>query len=170
MTEDNQISSAVVDENDGELDKIYNQTVKKVTEDYEALHFNTGISQLMIFVNDAYKAKSLAKEQVEGFIQLIAPIAPHMAEEVWSLLGHEESISYASWPTFDESKLVENTVEIVLQVNGKVRQHSVVSKDATKDELEKLALNDDKIKEELEGKTIRKVIAVPGKLVNIVAN
>ncbi|MHC9532415.1 leucine--tRNA ligase [Dellaglioa sp. L3N] len=170
MDEDNHISSAIVDENDGELDKIYNLTVKKVTEDYEALHFNTAISKLMIFINEAYKAKSLAKEQIEGFIQLIAPITPHMAEEVWSLLGHEGSISYVAWPKVDESKLVEDTVEIVLQVNGKVRQHSVVSKEATRDELEKLALNDDKIKEELEGKTIRKVIAVPGKLVNIVAN
>lgn len=154
--------------NDGKLDKVYNQTVKKVTEDYQALHFNTAISQLMIFVNDCYKADSLPLEYVEGFVKLIAPIVPHIAEELWTKLGHVGSIAYAKWPTYDESKLVENVVEIVVQVNGKVRQHLQVAKDASREELQTLALNDDKIKQELAGKEVKKVIAVPGKLVSIV--
>ncbi|GET05856.1 leucyl-tRNA synthetase [Ligilactobacillus agilis] len=154
--------------NDGKLDKVYNQTVKKVTEDYQALHFNTAISQLMVFVNDCYKADSLPLEYVEGFVKLIAPIVPHIAEELWTKLGHVGSIAYAKWPTYDESKLVENIVEIVVQVNGKVRQHLQVAKDASREELQTLALNDDKIKQELAGKEVKKVIAVPGKLVSIV--
>ncbi|WP_369352059.1 leucine--tRNA ligase [Ligilactobacillus agilis] len=154
--------------NDGKLDKVYNQTVKKVTEDYQALHFNTAISQLMVFVNDCYKADSLPLEYVEGFVKLIAPIVPHIAEELWTKLGHVGSIAYAKWPTYDESKLVENVVEIVVQVNGKVRQHLQVAKDASREELQTLALNDDKIKQELAGKEVKKVIAVPGKLVSIV--
>lgn len=154
--------------NDGKLDKVYNQTVKKVTEDYQALHFNTAISQLMVFVNDCYKADSLPLEYVEGFVKLIAPIVPHIAEELWTKLGHVGSIAYAKWPTYDESKLVENVVEIVVQVNGKVRQHLQVAMDASREELQTLALNDDKIKQELAGKEVKKVIAVPGKLVSIV--
>lgn len=154
--------------NDGKLDKVYNQTVKKVTEDYQALHFNTAISQLMVFVNDCYKADSLPLEYVEGFVKLIAPIVPHIAEELWTKLGHVGSIAYAKWPTYDESKLVENVVEIVVQVNGKIRQHLQVAKDASREELQTLALNDDKIKQELAGKEVKKVIAVPGKLVSIV--
>ena len=154
--------------NDGKLDKVYNQTVKKVTEDYQDLHFNTAISQLMVFVNDCYKADSLPLEYVEGFVKLIAPIVPHIAEELWTKLGHVGSIAYAKWPTYDESKLVENVVEIVVQVNGKVRQHLQVAKDASREELQTLALNDDKIKQELTGKEVKKVIAVPGKLVSIV--
>ncbi|OXS51365.1 leucine--tRNA ligase [Ligilactobacillus agilis] len=154
--------------NDGKLDKVYNQTVKKVTEDYQALHFNTAISQLMVFVNDCYKADSLPLEYVEGFVKLIAPIVPHIAEELWTKLGHVGSIAYAKWPTYDESKLVENVVEIVVQVNGKVKQHLQVAKDASREELQTLALNDDKIKQELAGKEVKKVIAVPGKLVSIV--
>lgn len=154
--------------NDGKLDKVYSQTVKKVTEDYQALHFNTAISQLMVFVNDCYKADSLPLEYVEGFVKLIAPIVPHIAEELWTKLGHVGSIAYAKWPTYDESKLVENVVEIVVQVNGKVRQHLQVAKDASREELQTLALNDDKIKQELAGKEVKKVIAVPGKLVSIV--
>ena len=151
--------------NDGKLDKVYNQTVKKVTEDYQALHFNTAISQLMVFVNDCYKADSLPLEYVEGFVKLIAPIVPHIAEELWTKLGHVGSIAYAKWPTYDESKLVENVVEIVVQVNGKVRQHLQVAKDASREELQTLALNDDKIKQELAGKEVKKVINDHGKLV-----
>ena len=95
---------------------------------------------------------------------------PHIAEELWTKLGHVGTITYAKWPTYDESKLVEKNVEIVIQINGKKRQHLVVAKDASKDEIQELAMSDEKIKAELEGKTVRKVIVVPGKLVNIVAN
>ncbi|MEI2665937.1 leucine--tRNA ligase [Rossellomorea sp. LJF3] len=170
VEEDGSLSSKVKDAPNSDLDKTYNQTVKKVTEDYEGLRFNTGISQLMVFINDAYKADTIPKSYVEGFIKLLSPIAPHMTEELWSKLGHEGTISYEAWPTFDESKLVDNEVEIVLQVNGKVKAKVMIPRDMTKDDLEKTAMDNDEIKTQIEGKTIRKVIAVPGKLVNIVAN
>ncbi len=170
VEENGTLSSKVKDAPNSDLDKSYNQTVKKVTEDYEGLRFNTGISQLMVFINDAYKADTLPKNYVEGFIKLLAPIAPHMTEELWSKLGHEGTISYQPWPTFDESKLVDNEVEIVLQVNGKVKVKVMVPRDMNKEDLEKTAMENDEIKSQIEGKTIRKVIAVPGKLVNIVAN
>ncbi|WP_226670215.1 leucine--tRNA ligase [Metabacillus litoralis] len=169
--EDNgQISPKIVDEPNEGLERVYHQTVKKVTEDLEGLRFNTAISQLMVFINDAYKATTLPKEYVEGFVKLVSPIAPHLAEELWSKLGHSTTITYEAWPAFEEAKLVENEVEIVVQVNGKVRAKLLVAKDVTKDQLEQIALEDDRVKEQVEGKTIRKVIAVPGKLVNIVAN
>ncbi|TYS86360.1 leucine--tRNA ligase [Rossellomorea aquimaris] len=170
VEEDGSLSSKVTDAPNSDLDKTYNQTVKKVTEDYEGLRFNTGISQLMVFINDAYKADTLPKNYVEGFIKMLAPIAPHMTEELWSKLGHEGTLSYETWPTFDESKLVDNEVEIVLQVNGKVKAKVMIPRDMNKDDLEKTAMENDEIKSQIEGKTIRKVIAVPGKLVNIVAN
>ncbi|KML32155.1 leucine--tRNA ligase [Rossellomorea marisflavi] len=170
VEEDGKLSGKVTDRPNEKLDKTYHQTVKKVTEDYEGLRFNTGISQLMVFINDAYKADELPREYVEGFVKLLSPIAPHMAEELWSKLGHEETISYEAWPTFDESKLIDNEVEIVLQVNGKVRAKVMIPTDMNKEDLEQLAKNHEEIKAQIEGKTVRKVIAVPGKLVNIVAN
>lgn len=170
IDENGQLRDRITTINEGNLDLVYNQTVKKVTEDYEKLHFNTAISQLMVLVNEFYKADSLPLEYVEGLVKLISPITPHMAEELWTLLGHVGSIAYAKWPTYAEDKLVEDTIEIVVQINGKIKQHLNVSRQATREELEEIALADPKIKEELEGKTIRKVIAVPGKLVNIVAN
>ena len=164
------LSEKVVDKTGGELEKIYHQTVKKVTEDYEALRFNTGISQLMVFVNEANKAKELPKAYIEGFVKLLSPVCPHIAEELWAKLGHTDSITNAEWPTYDEAKTVENEVEIVIQINGKVRAKQVVAKDISKDELAEIAQANEQIQQLLEGKTIRKVIAVPGKLVNIVAN
>jgi len=156
--------------NDGKLDKVYHQTVKKVTEDFEELHFNTAISQMMIFVNEAYKADALPFDYMKGLVQLIAPLAPHMAEEIWSKFGFTESISYEPWPTYDESKLVEDEVEIIFQVNGKIKARVMVPTNADAAALESLAKEHDSVKSAIEGKTIRKVIAVPGRLVNIVAN
>src|SRR5690625_173990 len=171
ITEDDQLSEKIVDASEvSSMDKVYHETVKKVTEDYDNLHFNTGISQMMVFVNEGYKADQLPKAYIEGFVKLLSPIAPHIAEELWSRLGNTETIAYEAWPTYDEAKLVENEVEIVLQIMGKVRSKINVAKDITKEELEKQALEDEKIQEWLEDKTIRKVIVVPGKLVNIVAN
>jgi leucyl-tRNA synthetase len=152
------------------LERVYHQTVKKVTEDYEALRFNTAISQLMVFINEAYKAPVLPKAYMEGFVKLLSPVCPHIAEELWEKLGHNNTIAYESWPAYDEAKLVEDEVEIVVQVNGKVRAKLNVPADASKEQLEQIAMEDAKIKEQIEGKTVRKVIAVPGKLVNIVAN
>lgn len=170
VDENNKMRDRITTLNDGKLDKVYHQTVKKVTEDYENLHFNTAISQLMVFINEAYKMDALPYEYIEGFVQLLAPIAPHMGEELWAILGNDGGISYAPWPTYDEAALVEDEVEVVFQVNGKVRAKSNVPRDLGKDELEKAALANEIVQEYIEGKTVRKVIAVPNKLVNIVAN
>ena len=170
IDDQDRLRDRVTTENDGALDRIYNQTVKKVTDDFEQLHFNTAISQMMVFVNQCYKADALPLEYVEGFVKLIAPLTPHIAEELWTKLGHVGSIAYAQWPTYDESKLEEDTVEIIVQVNGKLRAKLTASQNITKDELEKQALADEKVQHHLEGKTIRKVIVIPGKLVNVVAN
>ncbi|TKH12413.1 leucine--tRNA ligase [Peribacillus simplex] len=171
VNDDGTIADKMTETDDtGKLEKVYHQTVKKVTENYEELKFNTAISQLMVFINDAYKAESLPKVYIEGFVKLLAPVAPHIAEELWSKLGHSESITYGTWPAFDEAKLVDNEVEIVIQINGKVKAKLMVPTDTTREKLEEIAMGDDSIKEQIDGKTIRKVIAVPGKLVNIVAN
>lgn len=170
VDEDNKMRDRITTLNDGKLTKVYNQTVKKVTEDYANLHFNTAISQLMVFVNEAYKTDALPYEYVEGFVQLLAPIAPHIGEELWAILGNEGSLAYVPWPTYDEAALVEDEIEVVFQVNGKVRAKVSVSRDLPKEELEKAALADETIQAQIEGKTIRKVIVVPNKLVNIVAN
>ncbi|ALB29238.1 leucine--tRNA ligase [Companilactobacillus heilongjiangensis] len=158
----------LTDSNDGKLDKVYNETVKKVTEDYDALHFNTAISQMMVFVNEAHKVDTMPKAYAEGLVQLLAPIAPHMMEELWSKFGHTESISYAKWPTYDEAKLVSDTVEIIVQVNGKLRDKVEVANGTSKDDLEKLATTDEKVQKFIEGKNIVKVIVIPNKIVNIV--
>ncbi|MEC3330892.1 leucine--tRNA ligase [Bacillus cereus] len=168
VQDNGELSEKITDAPNKELEKAYHQTVKKVTEDYAELRFNTAISQMMVFINDAYKAETLSREYVEGFVKMIAPVAPHIGEELWSKLGYNETITYASWPTFDESKLVEDEVEIVVQVMGKVRAKLTMSKDASKEEMEQLAL--EAIQDQIEGKTVRKVIVVPGKLVNVVAN
>ena len=170
VDENGKLRDRITTFNDGKLDKVYNQTVKKVTEDFENLHFNTAISQMMVFVNEAYKADALPYAYIEGFVQLLAPIAPHIAEELWEILGNEGGISYVPWPTFDEEALVESEVEIVCQINGKVRAKLMVPVDSSKEALEELALANEQIKEHIAGKTVRKVIAVPNKLVNIVAN
>ncbi|UOY94357.1 leucine--tRNA ligase [Ectobacillus sp. JY-23] len=170
VQENGELSDKIKQESNKALDKVYHQTVKKVTEDYEGIRFNTAISQMMVFINDAYKAEVLPVEYVEGFVKLLSPIAPHVAEELWSKLGHSETITYEAWPTFDESKLVEDEIEIVVQINGKVKAKLLVAKDATREQMEQLALADAQVNAQIEGKTVRKIVAVPGKLVNIVAN
>ncbi|WP_217589059.1 leucine--tRNA ligase [Lentibacillus saliphilus] len=171
INEDGSLSDKIVDTIEASpMEKVYHETVKKVTTDFENLHFNTGISQLMVFVNEGYKAEQLDKSHVEGFVKMLSPIAPHLAEELWTRLGHEGTISYEAWPAYDEAKLVEDEVEIVIQVMGKVRAKMNVPADSSKEELEKMAFANETIQEWLTDKTVRKVIAVPGKLVNIVAN
>ncbi|WP_142829451.1 leucine--tRNA ligase [Planococcus soli] len=163
-----QLSAKVTGANDGKLEKIYHQTVKKVTDDFEGLRFNTAISQMMVFINEGYKVDSIPKEYVEGFVKLLSPIAPHVAEELWEKLGHEGSVAYENWPQYDESKLVDDVVEVVVQVNGKVKTKLTVAKDSTKEQLETAALADEHVQKAADGKQVRKVIVIPGKLVNIV--
>ena len=169
MDDNNHLRDRISTINDGKLDKIYNQTVKKVTEDYERMHFNTAISQLMVFVNEAYKVDDLPVEYMEGFIKMISPIMPHMAEELWSQFHESDTITYQPWPTYDPNKIVEDEVEMIVQVNGKVRAKIKMAKDTDRDEAEKLALADDNVKKFTDGKDIKKVIVVPNKIVNIVA-
>ncbi|EHE8494597.1 leucine--tRNA ligase, partial [Enterococcus faecalis] len=168
VDEEGKMRDRITTINDGRLTKVYHQTVKKVTEDMANLHFNTAISQLMVFVNEANKVDALPYEYVEGFVQLLAPIAPHIGEELWQILGNEESLTYVPWPTYDEAALVEDEVEVVFQVNGKLRGKQNVARGLSKEELEQIAMNHEAVKEFIEGKTVRKVIAVPDKLVNIV--
>ncbi|MDF7638493.1 leucine--tRNA ligase [Lactobacillus sp. ESL0791] len=159
----------IVAENDGTLDKVYNETVKKVTEDFEALHFNTAISQLMVFVNAAQKAKTIPREYAEGFITLLAPVAPHMMEEIWQIFGHDESVTFAKWPKYDASKLIEATVEMMVQINGKLRGKFEAAKDTDNETLQKDALALPHVQKFLTGKEVKKVIVIPNKIVNIVA-
>lgn len=162
-------SKELTAENDGQLDKVYHETVKAVTEQIEDYKFNTAIAQLMIFVNAANKVDKLYIDYAKGFIQLLAPFAPHLAEELWqTLTASGESISYVAWPSYDESFLVEDEVEIVVQIKGKVRAKLMVAKDLSKEDLEATVLADQKVQSEIAGKDIIKVIAVPNKLVNIV--
>ena len=140
MDDNNHLRDRVSNFNDGKLTKVYNQTVKKVTEDFERMHFNTAISQLMVFVNEAYKADDLPAEYMQGFIKMISPVMPHVAEELWSQFGISDTIAYQPWPKYDPAALVENEVEMILQVNGKVRAKVKMAKDTPKEEAEKQAL------------------------------
>ncbi|MCD7136237.1 leucine--tRNA ligase [Limosilactobacillus balticus] len=169
MDDNNHLRDRVSTINDGKLTKVYNQTVKKVTEDYERMHFNTAISQLMVFVNEAYKVDDLPVEYMKGFVKMIAPIMPHMAEELWSQFGESETITYQPWPTYDPKALVEDEVEMIVQVNGKVRAKIKMAKDTDRDEAQQLAFANEHVKKFTDGKDIKKVIVVPNKIVNIVA-
>lgn len=162
-------SDKISDENDHSLDYVYNATVKKVTNDYESLDFNTAISQMMIFVNDAYKAKTLYRPYAEALVKMLSCIAPHICEEMWETLGHDHTLAYETWPTYDEAMLVQATVEMAVQVNGKLRAKITVNKDEDKEVVEELALSQPNVKNFTEGKTIAKVIVAPNKIVNIVA-
>ena len=169
MDDNNHLRDRVSNFNDGKLTKVYNQTVKKVTEDFERMHFNTAISQLMVFVNEAYKADDLPAEYMQGFIKMISPVMPHVAEELWSQFGISDTIAYQPWPKYDPAALVENEVEMILQVNGKVRAKIKMAKDTPKEEAEKQALANNHVQKFTAGKDIKKVIVVPNKIVNIVA-
>lgn len=156
------------DVNSGELDYSYNFLVKKVSEDYEKLQFNTAISQMMIFINDVYKAKSLYKPYMEGFIKMFDCVCPFIGEEIWSMLGHSNTITYEKWPTFDESKLVLNKVKMAIQVNGKVRDTIEVNKDEDDEKIKEIALNSENVKKFIDGKEIRKIIVIKNRIVSIV--
>ena len=160
----------VVDEDTPNLAKSYNKTVKKVTHDYEEISFNTAIAQMMIFVNDCYKEEKVSKSYMEGLVKLISPICPHIGEEMWNILGHNDSLAYEAWPTYDEALCIDDTLTIGVQINGKLRATLNVAKDTPSNELEALALDNADIKRHLEGKTVRKVIAIVNRIVNIVAN
>ena len=150
------------------LDKVYNQTVKKVTEDYESLNINTAISQMMIFINAVYKENVFPLEYAKNFLKLINPIIPHVTEELWSMLGGNNTIAYEKWPTYDESKIRDDSYEMVVQVNGKVRGKIEISSNTSEEEMVDIALGIPNVNANIQGKEIIKVIVIPKKLVNIV--
>jgi leucyl-tRNA synthetase len=150
--------------------KALHQTIKKVGEDTDTLAFNTAVSQMMIFVNEVTAQDKRPRKLLEPFVLTLAPYAPHVAEELWEKLGHKQTLSYGPWPGFDEALLKENTVTIILQVNGKLRDRMDVPAQISREDLEKLALANERVQEHLAGKQIKKIIVVPGKLVNIAAS
>ena len=159
----------VVEEDTPNLEKIYHQTVKKVSNDYESMNFNTAISQMMIFVNAVYKEDKISKEYASGFVKILNPIAPHITEEIWhTFLGHTDTIANETWPSYDETKITEDTYTMVVQVNGKLRGKIDVSSETSKEEMERLAKSIPNVISFIDGKEIVKVITVPKKLVNIV--
>ena len=151
-----------------DLDKLTHKTVKKVTEDTETLNFNTAISQMMVLVNEINKLDSVPKKTMETLALLLSPYTPHLAEEMWEMLGHKPSISKESWPKYDASKCVDDEVEIVIQINGKLRSKIMMPLNSDKEAVLNAAKNDEKAKSWLDGKTVVKEIVVPNKLVNIV--
>ena len=158
----------ITETDDGKLTKLYHQTVKKVSGDFESLGFNTAIAQMMVFINEVYKNGSCPREFVEGFIKMLSCIAPHVCEEIWQVLGHTESIAYESWPEYDEAKCASDVVEMPIQVNGKVRSVVAIPASADKEEILSVVKSDSKIALAIDGKTIVKEIVVPGKIINIV--
>lgn len=168
--DDGQLNPKIVEgEGTDDFRRTLHKTIKKVTEDFEHMRFNTAISQLMVFINEGYKTEELPRKAMENFVQLLSPLAPHLAEELWSRLGYTESVTYVPWPEYDEAWTVEAEVEIVVQVNGKIVERAKISKDMDQEAMQQHSLSLPNVKQALEGKSIRKVIAVPGKLVNIVA-
>ena len=162
--DDGEISS----ENDHSLDYSYNSMVKKCTEDYDALAFNTAISQMMVFVNDCYKAKSIYRPYIENFVKIFSCICPFVGEELWNKLGHNESIAYSDWPKYDPKALVLPTVKLAVAVNGKTRSILEIDSSASEDEIKEKALKDEKVASFIGNNPIKKVIVVKGRMVNFV--
>ncbi len=148
--------------------RVVNKTVRAVTEDYEGLRFNTAISRLMEFVNFFTAQDYRPKSCMETFVLLLSPLAPHISEELWQALGHQGTLAYEPWPAYDERYTRDEMIELPIQINGRVREHIVVPADADREAVEKAALADARVRRHLESKTVRKVIIVPQKLVNIV--
>lgn len=161
-------SGKIQNKENSNLDKVYNFTVKKVTNDYENMYFNTAISQMMIFINAAYKEDILPLSYAEGFLQILNPVAPHITEELWNMLGHNDTISYSKWPTFDESKLVDDNIEIPVQFNGKLKSTITIPIDSDEKFVKELIHKEKTICELLSGKNIIKEIYIKNKIYNIV--
>ncbi|MEN6663764.1 MAG: leucine--tRNA ligase [Phycisphaerae bacterium] len=153
---------------DEQVERALHRLIKKVGEDYRAMKFNTAIAAMMEFVNAVFKAGRIARGQAERFVLLLAPMAPHVAEELWLVLGHENSLAYEPWPAFDEAMIVENTVELAVQVNGKMKARITAPADAAEADVIAAALADPAVAAAVQGKQMVKKIVVPGRLVNLV--
>jgi leucyl-tRNA synthetase len=151
-----------------EIEAVYHATVKKVGDDIGGLRFNTAIAQMMIFVNEITRMDVRPRQLLEPFLLLLAPFAPHIADELWEKLGHPDSLTYEPWPVYDPERLRQSTVEVVLQVNGKLRGKIAVAAGTGEPDLEKLALGDPIVRKYAEGRTVLKVIVVKDRLVNVV--
>ena len=161
-------SGKVKDEENKNLEHVYHYTVKKVTKDYEAMQFNTAISQMMIFINEAIKEDIIPKEYAEGFVKLLNPVAPHITEEIWETLGHKGTITYEAWPAYDEEKTVEDTIELPIQINGKLRANIEINKDEDEASVKEKVHSNERILEFIKDKEIVKEIYVPNRIYNIV--
>jgi leucyl-tRNA synthetase len=148
---------------------ILHTTIKKVGEDIENLSFNTAISQMMIYVNETLSLETKPKQSIKAFIKLLAPFAPHIADEMWERIGESSVLTKEPWPEYDEEKTVKNTFELVIQVSSKIRAKVEAKKGLSEEEAKQLAVNDESVQKNLEGRTIRKVIYVQDKLINIIA-
>ncbi|MBQ7097773.1 MAG: class I tRNA ligase family protein, partial [Clostridia bacterium] len=151
-----------------ELETSLHKTIKKVTDDYNRMKFNTGIAALMAFINDVMKVERINKAEFKTFITLLNPVAPHITEELWQLAGFEGVLSDTTWPVYDEAKTVDDEIEVVVQINGKIRDKMMIAADLNPQQMQEVALGSDKIKALIDGKQVVKVIAVPKKLINIV--
>ncbi|MDQ1267337.1 MAG: leucyl-tRNA synthetase, partial [Bacteroidota bacterium] len=152
-----------------EQEFVLHSTIKKVAEDIENLHFNTAIAQMMIFVNEFTKADIKPREAMEKFVLCLAPFAPHIGEELWHILGHKESVVIQPFPDWNEAKTIKNEVELVIQVNSKIRGKLVMPIDTIQSEAEAAALSDGNVQKFSEGKSIKKIIFIKNKLINIIA-
>ena len=167
--EDGRLNPKIVESGgDESMVRALHKTIKAVTHDIENLLFNTAISRLMEFTNAAYKVERLSRDVAETFVLVLSPFAPHMGEELWELLGHDATLAYEPWPEHDESMLAEDTLEIPVQVNGKVRAVITVAADADKDAVLEAAKADPKVVNHTQGKTIVKEVVIPGRLINLV--
>ncbi len=162
-------SGKIKDEANPNLEKAYHYTVKKVTKDYESMDFNTAVSQMMIFINNVYKEEVFPKEYAEGFVKLLNPVAPHITEELWaSILGHDKTIAYEPWPTYIEEKTIDETIELPIQINGKLKAKLSITLDEAEETVKKAVHENEVIQSSLAGKTIVKEIYVKNKIYNIV--
>jgi leucyl-tRNA synthetase len=172
----NKLWRAVIDENssvkdvnaDEETQRLLHQTIKKVTQDIENFRFNTAISQMMIFVNHLGRLENKPKKVIETFVLILAPLAPHIAEELWQRLGHNNTLAYENWPKFDENLAKEKEIELAVQVLGKIKDKIVVPADADEEQIKQKALASEKVIAAISGKEIKKVIVIKSRLVNIV--
>ncbi len=158
------------EDNDNKLDYVYHQTVKKVSEDLENMRFNTALAQMMVFINDCYKVDKIYKEYAINFVKMLSTFAPHLGEELYNILTNKDSVAYEQWPSFDESLLVKDEIEMAIQVNGKLRGKILVKTNEDDKVVEELALQVENVIKHIDDKTVRKVIVVKNRLVNIVAN
>ena len=159
-------SGKIKDDENKNLEKVYHFTVKKVTNDYENMNFNTAIAQMMIFINSAYKENVVPKKYAEGFLQLLNPVAPHITEELWNKLGHSDTISYSKWPTYDEEKTKNDTINLPIQINGKLKATIQIATDETEENIKEAVHK--AIESKLDGKSIVKEIYVKNRIYNVV--